>query len=252
MNRSTPGLPFHHQLLESTQTCVRQVGDAIQPSHPLLFPSPSALNLSQNQGLFQWVSSSHQVSKVLKLQLQHQSFHCIFRTISFTIDWFDLLAIQGTLKSLSSPTPQFKSISSSVLSLLYGPTLTFIHDSGNTMVFAIWTFVGKVMSLLFNMLPRFVIAFHSRTQPDTCPSPLGQLHLWDQTTRYLPLDQWPYITNQNNQRSWAKAPSPGQYFSLLPTAIQTSSNQHLQGWRSLYSFRMTTTTLCTKHLHYLI
>ena len=73
MNCSTPGLPVHHQLLESTQTHVHQVGDAIQPSHPLPFPSPPALNLSQHQGLFQWVSSSHQVARVLEFQLQHQS-----------------------------------------------------------------------------------------------------------------------------------------------------------------------------------
>ena len=64
MNCSTPGLPIHHQLLESTQTHVHLVGDAIQPSHPLLSPSP-ALNLAQHQGLFKWVSSSHQVAKVL-------------------------------------------------------------------------------------------------------------------------------------------------------------------------------------------
>ena len=66
MNRSTPGLPIHHQLLESTQTHVHWVCDAIQPSHPLSSPSPPALNLSQHQGLFQWVSSSHQVAKVLE------------------------------------------------------------------------------------------------------------------------------------------------------------------------------------------
>ena len=74
MNRSTPGCPVHHQLLESTQTHVHQVGDAIQPSHPLSSPSPPALNLSQYQGLFQCVSSLHQVAKVLEFQLQHQSF----------------------------------------------------------------------------------------------------------------------------------------------------------------------------------
>ena len=74
MNRSTPGLPVHHQLLEFTQTPVRWVGVAIQPSHPLSSPSPPALNLSQHQGLFQWVSSSHQVAKVLEFQLQIQSF----------------------------------------------------------------------------------------------------------------------------------------------------------------------------------
>ena len=80
MNRCTPGLPVHHQLPEFTQTHVHQVGDAIQPSHPLLSPSPSALNLSQHQGLFKWVSSSHQVAKVLEFQPQHQSFQWIPRT----------------------------------------------------------------------------------------------------------------------------------------------------------------------------
>ena len=74
MDRSTPGLPVHHQLPEFTQTHVHRVGDAIQPSHPLSSPAPPALNLSQHQGLFQWVSSSHQVAKGLQFQLQHQSF----------------------------------------------------------------------------------------------------------------------------------------------------------------------------------
>ena len=74
MNRSTPGLPVHHQLPESTQTHVHWVGDAIQPSHPLLSPSPPSLNPSQHQGLFKWVNSSHQVAKVFEFQFQHQSF----------------------------------------------------------------------------------------------------------------------------------------------------------------------------------
>ena len=70
----TPGFPVHHQLLELAHTYVHQVADAIQPSHPLSSPSPPAFNLSQHQGLFQWVSSSHEVAKVLEFQLQHQSF----------------------------------------------------------------------------------------------------------------------------------------------------------------------------------
>ena len=83
--------------------------------------------------------------------------------ISFGIDWFDLLAIQGTLKSFS-PKPQFKSIDSSVLSLLYGPALTSIHDCWKMMGLTIWSFVSKVMSLLFNSLSRFVIAFLPRSK----------------------------------------------------------------------------------------
>ena len=80
MNRSTPGLPVHHQLREFTQTHVHWVSDAIQPSHPLSSPSPPAPNPSQHQGLFQWVNSSHEVAKVLEFQLQHQSFQWIPRT----------------------------------------------------------------------------------------------------------------------------------------------------------------------------
>ena len=79
MDCSVPGFPVHNQLPELAQILVHQVGDAIQPSHPLSFSSP-ALNLSQRQGLLQWVSSSNQVAKVLEFQLQHQSFQWIFRT----------------------------------------------------------------------------------------------------------------------------------------------------------------------------
>ena len=82
MDCSTPYLPVHHQLPEFTQTHVHRVGDAIQPSHPLSSPSPPAFHLSQHQGLFERVSSSHQVVKVLEFQLQHQSFQWIFRTDS--------------------------------------------------------------------------------------------------------------------------------------------------------------------------
>ena len=80
MNRSMPGLPVHHQLLEITQTHVHRVGDGIQPPHPLLSPSPPAPNPSQHQGLFKWVSSLHEVAKELEFQLQHQSFQWTPRT----------------------------------------------------------------------------------------------------------------------------------------------------------------------------
>ena len=96
---STPGLPVHYQLWELTQTHIHWVGDAIQPSHPLLSPFPPTLNPSQHQGLFQWVRSLHQVVKVLKFQLQHQSFQWIFRT-DLRMNWLDLLTVQGTFKSL--------------------------------------------------------------------------------------------------------------------------------------------------------
>ena len=92
--------PVHHQLPESTQTHVHWVSDAIQPSHLLSSPCLPALNLSQHQGPFKWVSSSHQVAKVLEFQLQHQSYQWIPRLISFRMDFLDLFAVQGTLKSL--------------------------------------------------------------------------------------------------------------------------------------------------------
>ena len=100
MNRSMPGLPVHHQLRESTQTHVHWVSDAIQPSHPLSSISPPALNLSQHQGLCKWVSSSHQVGKVLELQPQISPSNEHPGLISFRMDWLDFLAVQGTLKSL--------------------------------------------------------------------------------------------------------------------------------------------------------
>ena len=96
---STPGFPVHHQVLELAQTHVQQVGNAIQSSHPLSSPSPSSFTLSQHQGLFQWVSSSHQAAKVLEFHLHRQSNE-YSGLISFRMDWLDLLAVQGTLKSL--------------------------------------------------------------------------------------------------------------------------------------------------------
>ena len=100
MDCSMPGFPALHSLSEFTKTHIHWISDAIQSSHPLLFPSPPAFDLSQHQGLFQWVSSLHQRTKVLELWLQHQSFQWIFSQFSFRIDWFDLPAVQGTLKSL--------------------------------------------------------------------------------------------------------------------------------------------------------
>ena len=100
MDCSTPGFPVYHQLPKLAPAHVHWAGNAIQLSHLLSSPSPPTFNLSQHQGLFQWVSSSHQVAKVLEFQLQHQSSNEYLGLISFRIDWLDLLAAQGTLKSL--------------------------------------------------------------------------------------------------------------------------------------------------------
>ena len=95
-----PGFPVHHQLSELAQTQVHEVGDAIQPSHPLSSPSPPAFNLSQHQDLFQGVSSSHQVAKVLDFSFNISLSNEHPGLISFRMDWLDLLAVQGTLNSL--------------------------------------------------------------------------------------------------------------------------------------------------------
>ena len=126
MNRSTPGLPIHHQLLEFTQTHVHQVSAAIQPSYPLssllLLPSiPPSIRVFSNESTLcmrepKYWSFSFSISPSKEIP----------GLISFRMEWLDLLAVQGTLKRL--PTPQFKSINSSALSLLYSPTLASIHD----------------------------------------------------------------------------------------------------------------------------
>ena len=101
MNCGTPGFPALHHLREFAHTYVHWVSDAIQRSHPLSSPSPPAFNLSQCQGLFQWISSLHQVAKVLELQLQHQSLQWIFSVDSFRNNRFNnLAAVHRTLKSL--------------------------------------------------------------------------------------------------------------------------------------------------------
>ena len=128
MDRSTPGFPVHHQLPELTQTHAHRVSDAIQPSHLLLSPSPPAFNLAQHQGLFQWVSSSHQVVKVLEFQLQHQSFQWTPRT-DLLQDGLVGSPCSPRASQESSPAPQFKSINSSELSFLYvaiGVRISFV------------------------------------------------------------------------------------------------------------------------------
>ena len=122
---STPGLPFHQQLPEFTQTHVHQVGDAIQSSHPLPSPSPPTFNLSQHQGPFKWVSSAHQVAKVMEFQLHISPSNGHSGLISFRMDWLDLLAVQGTLKSLL----QYHSSKASILwcSALFIVQLSFRH-----------------------------------------------------------------------------------------------------------------------------
>ena len=163
MNHSTPGLPVHHHILEFTQTHVHQVGDAIQPSHPLSSPSPPAPKPSKHQSLFQWVNSSHEVAKYWSFSFSITPSNEHLGLISFRTDWLDLLVVQGPLKSLLQHH-------SSKASVLQGSAFFIVHHShaymttGKTISLTRWTFVGEVMSLLFNMLPRLVIAFLPRSK----------------------------------------------------------------------------------------
>ena len=147
MDCSTPGLPVHPQLQELAQTHIHRVSDAIQPSHPLSSTSPYAFNFSYHQGLFQQASSSHQVAKVLDLQLQHSYFNEYSRLLSFRIDWFVLLAVQGIFKSLL----QHQSSKVSVIQHSAFFTVQLSHPymtTGKTIALTRWTFLGKVKSLL--------------------------------------------------------------------------------------------------------
>ena len=140
-----------------------QVGDAIQPSHPLSSPSSPAPNPSQHQGLFQWVNSLHEVAKVLEFQLQHQSFQWITGLISSRMDYFDLLAVQGTLKSLL----QHHGSKAWILQCLAFFMVQLSHPymtTGKTIALTRQMFVDKVTSLLFNMLSRLVITFLPRSK----------------------------------------------------------------------------------------
>ena len=154
------GFLVHQQLLELAQTNAHWVGDAIQPAHPLSSPSPSTFNVAQHQGLFQWVSSSHKGAKVLEFQLEHQSFQWIFRTDSFRMDWLDLLALHGT-QSLHyhSWKALILQCSAFFIAQLSHPYMT----TGKTIPLIARTFVGKIISVLFNMLSRLVITFLPRS-----------------------------------------------------------------------------------------
>ena len=149
--------------ITNSQTHVHWVGDAIQPSHPLLSSFPPAPNPSQHQSLFQWVKSSHEVAKILKCQLYHHSFQRNPRADLLQNDWLDLLAVQETLKSLL----QHDSSKASILwcSAFIIVQLSHLYmTTGKTIALTRWTIVGKIMSLLFNILSRFVIAFPPRSK----------------------------------------------------------------------------------------
>ena len=161
MNCSMPGLA----VITNSQSPPKPMSiESVMPSSHLILccPFSSCLNLSQHQGLFQRVSSSHQVAKVLEFHLQNQSFQRTPKTDLLWMDWLDLLAIQGTLKSLLQHHSSKASIllcSDFFIVQISHPYMT----TGKTIALTRWTFVGKVMSLLFNMLSTLVTTFLPRS-----------------------------------------------------------------------------------------
>ena len=151
MDFNTPGFFVLPYLLEFVQIHVLWVGDAIQSYYPLLLPSPPAFNLSQHQGLFQWVSSSHHVPQILSFSFSISPSNEYSGLIAFRIDWFDLHVVKGTLKSLL----QHHNSKASILchSTFFMVQLSYLYmTTGKTIALTIWSFVGKMISLLFSEL----------------------------------------------------------------------------------------------------
>ena len=164
MNCSMPAFFIHHCLSKFAQTHIHWVSHAIQPLHPLSTPSPPVFNLSQHQCPFYRVSSSHQVAKVFELTFSISPSDEYSGLISIRIDWFDLLAVQGTLNSLLQHSSKSSILQCSAFFIVLHshPYMT----TGKTIALTIQTFVVKVMSLLFNTLFRFVITALPRSK---CP-----------------------------------------------------------------------------------
>ena len=163
MDCSMPGLPVHHQLPEFTQTQVHRIGDAIQPTHPLSSPFPPAPNPSQNPGLSNESILRMRWPKYWSFSFSISPSNEHPGLISFRMDWLDLLAVQGTLKNLF----QHHSSKASILRHSAFFTVQLSHPymtTGKTIALTRRTFVGKVMSLLLNMLSRLVITFLPRSK----------------------------------------------------------------------------------------
>ena len=162
MNHSIPGLPVHHQLPEFTQTHVHRVGDAIQPSHPLSSPSPPAPNPPSIRGFSNESTLPMRWPKYWRFSFSFSPSNEYPGLISFRMDWLDLLAVQGTLKSLL----QHHSSKASILRRSVFFTVQLSHPymtTGKPIALTRRTFVGKVISLLFYILSRLVITFLPRS-----------------------------------------------------------------------------------------
>ena len=163
MECSTPGFHVHQQIPELTQTHVHWVSDGIQPTHPLSSPFPPAFNLSQYQGLFNEFVHCNRWPSYWSFSFSISPFNEYSGLISFRMDWFDLLAVQETLKSLL----QYHSSKASILQCSAFLIVQLSHPymtTGKIIALTRWTFVGKVMPLLFNVLSRLVITLLPRNQ----------------------------------------------------------------------------------------
>ena len=163
MNHSTPGLPVHHQLPEFIQTQVHRVSDAIQPSHPLSSPFPPAFHLSQHQGFSNESAVCIRWPKYWSFSFSISPSNEHPGLVSFRMDWLDLLAVQGNRKSLL----QHHSSKASILRCSAFFTVQLSHPymtTGKAIALTRWTFVGKVMSLLLNIISRLVITFLPRSK----------------------------------------------------------------------------------------
>ena len=160
MNHSTPGFPVHHQLPELAQTHVHRIGDVIQPSHPLSSPSPPAFNPSQHRVFSNESILSTRWPKFWSFSFSISPFNEYSGLISFRMDWLDLLAVQGTLKSLL----QHHSSKASILqcSAFFMVQLSYPYmTTGKTISLTIQILAGKAMSLLLNMLFKVTLKMHS-------------------------------------------------------------------------------------------
>ena len=242
LNCSTPGLPVHHHLPESTQNHVHCVSDAIQPSHPVSFPSPPALNLSQHQSLFKWFSSPHQVAKVLEFHLQHQSLQWTPRT-NLLCDGLVGSPCSPRDSQESSPTLQFKSINSSVPSFLYSAILISIHDYWKTHSLTRWTFVDKVMPLLSNMLSKLVLRFLPRSKrlliswlhPQWFWSPEKKnLTLFPHFPHLFPMKWWDQMPWSSFSECWALSQLFHSSFTFIKRLFRSSTLSAIRVVSSAY------------------
>ena len=222
MDCSTPGLPVHHQLPEFTHIHVHWVGDVIQPAHPLSSPSLLAFNLSQHQGLFKWISSLHQVAKVLEFQLQHQSFQHP-GLISYRMDWLDLLAVQGTLKSLLQHFFHYNLFKFKtlwflrwILQLMVNKALCLIHPH--------ISFSTPQLKRVFEDLPYFPKASHCPLMTSKLlPNQLSPSH-----PHSHPLTPSPLLSVRQPQ--WPSLPSSHD-ISLFHIVLDWISSQESLWWR---------------------